>query len=77
MSGDYNQELDGFIEKLKKCEYIQDDRSVKKLCEKAKEILSKEENVIYLNAPITVKNLNKKIYNILKLGMWRYSWSIL
>jgi len=71
MSGDYNQELDGFIEKLKKCEYIQDDQSVKKLCDKAKEILSKEENVIYLNAPITVKY----IYNY--LGMWRYTWSIL
>ena len=46
---DYNVELDQFIEKLQQCEYIQDDRSVKKLCEKAKEILSKEENVIYLN----------------------------
>ena len=31
---------------------------VKELCEKAKEILSKEENVIYLNAPITVKKKN-------------------
>lgn len=51
---DFNLELDGFIEKLRKCEYIQDDRSVKALCEKAKEILSKEENVIYLSTPITV-----------------------
>ena len=45
-------------EKLQQCEYIQDDKSVKELCEKAKEILSKEENVIYLNAPITVKKKN-------------------
>ena len=50
----YNLELDSFIEKLRKCEYIQDDKSVKTLCEKAKEILSKEENVIYLSTPITV-----------------------
>ena len=68
---DYNAELDKYIEQLKSCKYIQDDRAVKKLCEKAKEILSKEENVIYLNAPITVKY----IFN--NLGMWRYSWSIL
>jgi hypothetical protein len=64
---DYNVKLDQFIEKLQQCEYIQDDKSVKELCEKAKEILSKEENVIYLNAPITVKKKklkNTKIYKI-------------
>ena len=53
----FNIELDTFIEKLRKCEYIQDDRSVKALCDKAKEILSKEENVIYLSTPITVITL--------------------
>jgi hypothetical protein len=52
---DYNGELDKYIEKLKKCEYIQDDREVKILCEKAIELLTKEENIIYLNAPITVR----------------------
>ena len=51
---DYNAELDKYIEQLKSCKYIQDDRAVKKLCEKAKELLMKEENIIYLNAPITV-----------------------
>ena len=51
---DYNLELDSFIEKLRKCEYIQDDRSVKALCDKAQELLSKEENVIYLSTHITV-----------------------
>ena len=56
---DYNSELDKYIENLKKCEYIQDDRAVKKLCEKAKELLIKEENVIYLNAPITVRKIIK------------------
>ena len=39
---DYNAELDKYIENLKKCEYIQDDKAVKKLCEKAKELLTKE-----------------------------------
>ena len=60
---DYNAELDKYIEQLKSCKYIQDDRAVKKLCEKAKELLSKEENIIYLNAPITVRK-NKIYLNI-------------
>ena len=50
-----NAELDRHIEKLKKCEYISDANAVKRLCDKAKEILSKTENVVYLNAPITVR----------------------
>ena len=58
---DYNAELDKYIEQLKQCKYIQDDRAVKKLCEKAKELLMKEENIIYLNAPITVRKKIKKI----------------
>ena len=53
---DYNSELDKYIESLKKYEYIQDDKAVKKLCEKAKELLMKEENIIYLYSPITVRN---------------------
>lgn len=57
MNDDFNGELDKYIEKLEKCEYISE-REVKILCNKAKEILSKEENVIYLDSPITVrKNL--------------------
>ena len=65
---DYNAELDKYIEQLKSCKYIQDDRAVKKLCEKAKELLMKEENIIYLNAPITVsQKLFKKKLNI---DMW-------
>ena len=58
---DYNAELDKYIEQLKSCKYIQDDRAVKKLCEKAKELLMKEENIIYLNAPITVRKIFKKL----------------
>ena len=53
-----NPELDKHIETLKSCQYINDPNAVKRLCEKAKELLSKEQNVIYLNAPITVRNNN-------------------
>jgi translation initiation factor 2 beta subunit (eIF-2beta)/eIF-5 len=48
-----NFEIEKYIETLKKCEYIQE-KEVKFLCDKAKEILIKEENVVYLNSPITV-----------------------
>jgi serine/threonine-protein phosphatase 4 catalytic subunit len=46
-------EIDGYIEKLKKCEYLPEE-NVKLLCDKAAELLSQEENVLYLNSPITV-----------------------
>ena len=48
-----NFEIEKYIETLKKCEYIME-KEVKFLCEKAKEILIKEENVVYLHSPITV-----------------------
>ena len=76
VDNNYNMELDSFIEKLRKCEYIQDDKSVKTLCDKAKEILSKEENVIYLSTPITVMHIYYITY-IHHIDMWRHSWTIL
>ena len=75
-----NAELDRHIEKLKRCEYINDLNAVKRLCDKAKEILSKTENVVYLNAPITVRTNNSLIFImilILFIDMWRYSWPII
>ncbi len=60
-----NGELDKQIELLKNCEYIKDSNYVKQLCEKAKEILSQQENIIYLNAPITVSNFYHNKFNIL------------
>jgi hypothetical protein len=57
MDEDFNSEVDKYIELLKKCEYIRDEKDVKKLCEKAKEILTTEGNVIYLSAPITVREI--------------------
>jgi hypothetical protein len=55
MDEEYYADLDKHISLLRKCEYIRDEKEVKKLCDKAKQILSQEGNVIYLNAPITVK----------------------
>jgi serine/threonine-protein phosphatase 4 catalytic subunit len=46
-------DLDRQIEQLKKCEYIKESE-VKSLCDRAKEILMKEENVEKVEAPITV-----------------------
>ena len=74
-----NAELDRHIEKLKRCEYI-DQNAVKRLCDKAKEILSKTENVVYLNAPITVRANNSLIFIMILIyfiDMRRHSWPIL
>ena len=65
---DFRIELEGHINLLKKCEFIRSEQDVKKLCEKAKEILTEEGNVLYLNAPITVLNF--------KPDMWRYTWTV-
>ena len=54
-------ELDKHIEGLKNCQYIEDANKVKIICEMAKSLLKKEENVIYLNAPITVRKNKSKI----------------
>ena len=71
-----NERLDQHIETLKKCQYIQDPNEVKIICDMAKNLLSKEENIIYLNAPITVRKIKKFIYNYI-IDMWRHTWSIL
>ena len=53
-----NAVLDKHIEGLQNCKYIEDANAVKTICEMAKNILMKDENVIYLNAPITVRKNN-------------------
>ena len=55
---DFSQ-LDKHIETLKNCQYIQDANAVKIICDMAKSLLSKEENVIYLSSPITVRKFQK------------------
>ena len=49
-------ELDGWIEKLRKCEILAEN-DVKKLCEKAVEILVEESNVQRVDAPVTLCKL--------------------
>jgi serine/threonine-protein phosphatase 2A catalytic subunit len=46
-------ELEGWIEQLMECKQLSENQ-VKVLCEKAKEILSKESNVQAVNCPVTV-----------------------
>ena len=58
---DFSQ-LDKHIETLKNCQYIQDANAVKIICDMAKSLLSKEENVIYLSAPITVRKFKNNSF---------------
>jgi serine/threonine-protein phosphatase 4 catalytic subunit len=46
-------DLDEQIERLKRCEYLKESE-VKALCDKAREILTHEENVQKVDAPVTV-----------------------
>jgi len=49
----YLKELDGWVEQLMECKQLQENH-VKTLCEKAKEILTKESNVQEVKCPVTV-----------------------
>ena len=48
-------DLDRQIEQLRQCENIKESE-VKELCNKAKEILIKEANMVKVSAPITVNS---------------------
>ena len=48
-----SKELDSWIEQLKECKQLQENH-VKYLCERAKDILSKESNVQEVHCPVTV-----------------------
>lgn len=48
-----NNDVNQWIEQLKKCEYIKENE-VKALCTRAKEILSEESNVQVVESPVTV-----------------------
>jgi len=47
------KELDSWIEQLKECKQLQENH-VKFLCDRAKDILSKESNVQEVHCPVTV-----------------------
>jgi serine/threonine-protein phosphatase 4 catalytic subunit len=63
MSGD----IDKQIEQLTKCEYLKE-AEVKTLCNKAKEIMSLESNVIKLEAPVTIcGDIHGQFYDLIEL----------
>lgn len=60
-------DLDRFIEQLKKCEFIKESE-VKSLCLKAREILTEEGNVLQIHAPVTVcGDIHGQFYDLLEL----------
>lgn len=68
-------DLDKQIEQLKKCEYIKESE-VKALCERAKEILLQEDNVVKVEAPITVSTLIRP-FEFSYSDLWRHSRVVL
>ena len=63
----YTSSLDKQIEQLKRCEIIKESE-VKELCDKAKEILFEESNVIYIEAPVTIcGDIHGQFYDLLTL----------
>lgn len=62
-----NADLDKQIEQLMKCEYIKESE-VKALCDRAKEILSNETNVVKVESPITIcGDIHGQFYDLMEL----------
>ncbi|KAI6649763.1 Serine/threonine-protein phosphatase 2A catalytic subunit beta isoform [Oopsacas minuta] len=63
----YNRCLDAWIERLHKCQPLEE-KHVKILCEKAKEILSKESTVQEVKCPVTVcGDVHGQFYDLMEL----------
>ncbi len=62
-----SSELDKQIEQLSRCEYIKESE-VKSLCNKAREILIEEGNVVKVDAPVTVcGDIHGQFYDLMEL----------
>ena len=60
-------DLDRQIEQLRRCEYIKESE-VKSLCNRAKEILTEESNVVKVEAPVTVcGDIHGQFYDLIEL----------
>jgi len=60
-------QIDAFIEQLYSCKPLAED-DVKKLCETAKAILSKESNVANVKAPVTIcGDIHGQFYDLKEL----------
>lgn len=60
-------EIDSYLEKLNKCELIKESE-VRSLCNKAKEILLEEDNVIKIGAPITIcGDIHGQFFDLIEL----------
>ncbi|EAR99840.3 serine/threonine protein phosphatase 2A (macronuclear) [Tetrahymena thermophila SB210] len=59
--------IDKWIEQLRKCERIKE-QEVKELCNKAKEILNLEENLVQVEAPVTIcGDIHGQFWDLLEL----------
>eukprot|EP01087_Luapelamoeba_hula_P024466 TRINITY_DN9322_c0_g1_i1.p1 TRINITY_DN9322_c0_g1~~TRINITY_DN9322_c0_g1_i1.p1 ORF type:complete len:308 (+),score=25.44 TRINITY_DN9322_c0_g1_i1:62-985(+) len=62
-----NADVDGWIEQLKRCEYIKESE-VKALCAKAREILIEESNVQKVQSPVTIcGDIHGQFYDLREL----------